>query len=128
MRRPFTTLVVLCLVFGVNVAPVRASMDQCSTSNFCEWDHQNYSGGEFTQWPTSANDWNLFGIENDDESVWNRESKRTNVYKGSNWTEGVAYCVVPGGSEDAILDDRDNNGDSNYLSETLTTCSGYPTP
>lgn len=127
MRSRFASLLVAMLILGVYVTPVYAAKSDCGAGRFCAWSQINY-GGEFASWPTSANDWPLFGMENDDDATYNREATRTNVYRGVNWTEGVAYCVVPGGFEDDILGDRDNNGDSNYLNETATTCSGFPTP
>lgn len=128
MRRRFATLLVTCLVFGAYVTPVYAAKSQCSAGYFCEWNEINYSGGEFTQWGSSANDWPWLGIENDDDSVYNREAKRTMVYTGANWSGDEAYCVVPGGFEDDILGDRDNDGDSNFLHADLTTCFGWPLP
>lgn len=128
MRRSLTTVVAMCLALGVNATPVHASMSQCSSGRFCEWNQINYSGGEFTSWATSENDWPLFGIENDDDSVWSREATRTLVYRGSDYSEGAAYCVGPGVSEDDINDTRDNDGDSNALASFTTSCAGYNLP
>lgn len=127
MRRRFATLLVLCLAFGVYVVPVQAAMSQCSGGRFCVWENANYSAG-FDSWGASQNDWPLFGLENDDDSVWNRENTRTLVYRGSNYSEGVTYCVPPGIAEDDIHFDRDDNGDSNALALSSTSCSGYNPP
>lgn len=132
MRRLMTTLVALALAFGVTVTPVAAHNDTCSSGFFCLWPLVNYddysSQDEHRHFSTSENDWPFFGLENDDDSVKNREATRVLVYAGADYTGGIKYCVDPLEDEDDIHTDRDNDGDSNFLS-SFTSCGvNLPAP
>lgn len=125
-RRLFTTLVVLTLALGVNVTPVAAHDDTCSSSYFCIWQHGNYDGTDHEHFVGDANDWSFWGIQDDDDSVKNRETVRVRVFTNSGWS-GTLYCVLASGEEEDIHSDRDDQGDSNLQGST-NSCSGYPSP
>ena len=136
MRRLLTTLVALALALGVNalgvnVTPVAAHNDTCSAGYFCVWPLVNYddysSGTEHRHFATSENDWDFFGLENDDDSVKNMELTRVLVYSGANYSGSVKYCTAPSEVEDDIHGDRDDDGDSNSLG-ALTSCGTLPRP
>lgn len=126
MRRLFTTLVALALALGVNASPVAAHDDTCLTGYFCVWQHIDYSGSDHAHFSIDENDWPLFGIENDDDSVKNRESVAVRVFADSGYVN-TEYCTVPSEVEDDIHDDRDNDGDSNQQRST-TSCGTYARP
>lgn len=131
MRRLFASLVALALALGVNVTPVAAHSNTCDSGYFCVWPLANYDqgffGGSHEHFSGNNADWPLFGIENDDDSVKNRESLRVLVYAGWNYTEGYTYCTQPGESEDDINLSVDDNGDSNKLGGT-TSCGSLQRP
>lgn len=132
MRRLFNVVVAFALALGVNalainVAPVAAHDTTCLSGYFCVWQHMNYTGADHEHFIGDANDWNFFGIENDDDSVKNRETVRVRVFQNSGWSGGTLYCVLANGSEDDIHGDRDDQGDSNLQGST-NSCSGYPSP
>jgi hypothetical protein len=132
MRRILATLFALTLTLGVTSTPVEAHNDVCNAGYFCVWPYINYDDDEVgpdehRHFANSENDWDFIGMENDDDSVKNMESTRVLVYRGSNYSGGLAYCTVSGEVEDDIHEDRDNDGDSNLL-QGLTSCGTLPRP
>lgn len=131
MRRLVTTLVALGLAFSVTATPVAAHNDTCASGYFCVWPLANYddyaAGTEHRHFATSENDWPFFGLENDDDSVKNMESTRVLVYAGADYSGGYKYCTQASEVEDDIHTDRDDDGDSNFLS-TLTSCGTLNRP
>lgn len=129
MRRLMAALVATLLATQLMAMPVAANNDTCSSGEVCFWAQANFTGTgmDFHDPATNDPDWNLFGMENDDDSVWNRESITVRVYAGWNYSEGVTYCTTPGESEDDINLSYDDNGDSNKLFSG-SSCAGYPSP
>jgi hypothetical protein len=137
MRRLTTSLIALALALslnvvalGLNVSPA-AAHSTCSTGYFCVWPLGNYSDywpiEEHIHFSGNDTDWDLTGLENDDDSVKNRESYRVLVYAGWNYTEGYTYCTQPGEDEDDINFAVDDNGDSNKLG-SVTSCGTLQRP
>lgn len=130
MRRLFISLVALALALGVNVPPVAAHNDACSSGYFCVWPNVSYDdyviGPQHEHFAGSNQDWDFFGIENDDDSVKNEESFRVRVF-ADNLYNNVEYCMTPDEWEDDIHTDRDNDGDSHWV-YTTTSCGTDPRP
>ena len=128
MRRFCATAVALALALsvnalGVNLTPVTAHDGTCDAGTFCVWQHTNWTGAEHDHWGGNSNDWNFWGMENDDDSVKNRETSGVRVYTNANYTGGM-YCVLASQVEDDIHGDRDDQGDSHAAG----SCSGWPSP
>ncbi|MGH8923980.1 MAG: peptidase inhibitor family I36 protein [Acidimicrobiia bacterium] len=126
MRRLLPSLVALALVLLV---PMVAQADaNCDSGEFCIWGNEN-QGGDFWDPSTDDLDWpccGAQGVQNDDDSVRNRESVRVLVYQGNNHTGAVSYCTVSGEIVNVIFSDRDNAGNSNDTHTTSNSCSGFP--
>lgn len=121
VRRHITLLAALVLVAAAFPAPASAD-NNCDAGEFCLWSDTNYSGSDFWDPSGSDPDYNFFGIENDDNSVKNRESYRVYVYPNNNYGGTYRYCMDQGETEDDIASDRDDDADSNLTSGNYTTC------
>ncbi|GEM_PF-2806218 len=127
-RRRLVAVVAAVLVAA---AAIPAVADQyCNPGETCIWGAPNY-GGDFWDPSTSDPDWPMWGrigVQNDDDSIRNLESKAVRVFDGNYYTGGVKYCVPAGAAEDDIHYQRDNDGNSHYLWSGPTCPSGDPGP
>lgn len=126
VRRLLAALAVASLVSGVSTTPVTADPN-CDVGELCLWGNTNY-GGDF--WDPSHHDlnWPFLGIENDDDSVKNRDVPAHLVYPNSSGGGTLLYCVDATEVEDDISGDRDNDGDSNFQLDVTTCPIGYRHP
>ncbi|MGH8874069.1 MAG: hypothetical protein ACRDVM_02280 [Acidimicrobiia bacterium] len=67
-------------------------------------------------------------MQNDDDSVKNRDPYAMKVYNGDSYSGGLLYCVSSGEVEDDIHGDRDNQGNSSIVYLATTCPSGDPHP
>lgn len=121
----------LTLALGAMAFPTMTLADNsCDSGEFCVWSEANYTGGDFWDPATDDPDWNWWGIENDDNSVKNKESVIVEVYPNGAYGGTLRYCTAPGEVEDDIADDRDDDGDSNltYDGTGVTSCGTKPRP
>lgn len=130
MRRACHVIAALALALGVNtlavdVTPV-AAHTTCTADRFCVWQHIDYGGVEHEHFTNTSNDWNFWGIENDDDSLQNISARYTHVYDDANYGNPV-YCALPSEVEDDIHSNRDDRGDSHTMNYT-EGCSGWASP
>lgn len=130
-------LVAVLVTAATTIAPFpqpATADDNCDSGEFCVWGDTNF-GGDFWDPSTDDDDWpcGVFcspDVDNNEDSVWNRESVIIEVYDGTNFDGKLMYCVDPGDSEDDIAGDRDNDGESNltYDATGVTDCGSAPAP
>ncbi len=99
----------------------------CNSGEGCIWDSVNFSG-QFWDPSTSDPDWPS-SVDNEDDSIRNRETKGLRVFDGNTYTGGVKYCLsVAQYEEDDINGSRDSDGQSHYLWSTAGCPAGDPMP
>lgn len=127
VRRRVVAVVVTVAVAGLYAAaPVSADLN-CDSGELCLWGNTGYSG-DF--WDPTHHDlnWPFLGIENDDDSVKNRDTRAHLVYPNSGGGGPLRYCVNSLENTANINDARDNDGDSNLQLDVTACPAGYPHP
>ena len=126
VRRLFAALAVAGVLSASASAPVSADT-VCNSGELCLWGSINFSG-DF--WDPAHHDlnWPFAGIENDDDSVKNRDTRAHLVYPNSSGGGSLLYCANSTEEENDIAGDRDNDGDSNFQLDVTTCPAGYPHP
>jgi hypothetical protein len=125
-RRLLAALATASLLTSLSALPVSADAN-CNAGELCLWGNANY-GGDF--WDPTFHDlnWPWPGIENDDNSVQNKDTRAHLIYPNSSGGGVMRYCVNSLENEDDIAADRDDDGDSNFEIETTTCPIGYQHP
>lgn len=120
------------VILAAIVMPVAAQADHCSSGEFCVWGNTAFTGdhiaraGDENVWPCGT----LCSpdVDENEDSLKNRESHKVRVYSLDNYDGALMYCVPGGVSEDDIADSRDNDGSSHRGSSGSSCPSGEPLP
>lgn len=130
MKERLSLLAAMALVLVTAVPPMSALADGvCNSGEFCVWGGTGYTGdfwdpsGSDPDWPCCGGT----GVQNDDDSLHNRESKRVVVYAENGYVSDL-YCATDGLQDSNIADNRDNAGNSHVVHTTSTSCSGFASP
>lgn len=114
------------------VVPGAAVAGHCDAGDFCAWGDTNYSGdhlanpGDDEVWPCGV--FCSPDVDENDDSVKNRDSVRVRVYDDDHFGGGLMYCADSGEWETDIADDRDNDGSSHNGSAGTSCPAGEPHP
>jgi len=118
------------MVAGTVFAAAPAIADTvCNSGEYCIWGAPGYTG-DFWDPSTSDPDWPCCGgtgVQNDDDSLHNRESTRVIVYAENSYVSAL-YCATPSLSDSDIVDNLDNAGNSHQVHGSSTSCVGYAYP
>jgi len=127
-KREGVALVAILAMLVIFPSGIALAGTTCDSGEFCIWGGLAQTG-DFWDPGVSDGNWPCCGgtgVQNDDQSIWNRESVGSVVYDGGNFTGVSMYCAIPGYNGN-IHGNRDNSGNSHQLQGT-SSCSGFAAP